>query len=248
MIDTVDMVMQGGAPPIGQLAQQAAFACGRLIDELIIRGHANTGIGGISGMARSAGADNAIDNLIPLPDSQFINWNDVSLGFAGDNVAGQYNMINMGLNTTKVVKAIQMLQKKFAHGPFICVASSYGLSTLRADPRSANSLFNVQPALATGLNTPYGGVDVFVTSEKVESGKNPKSAHAAANGYIEYAYVYARDFVKMGISMDLKMDAGKDPTHRFNDVVCYQGMYDCIRMQDPAVVVIEINTNPADHI
>jgi len=217
MLDKYDLVMQG-TPDVGQLAQEAADSCGVLIDQLIIKG--------IGGTAKTSASGD-----VALPASQTILWNDWSLALEADNPIA----INRGLNTSKIAKAVQMLRAKFNSAPLICVASSYALSTLYADKRAANSLMNFQPALAAGQMNPYAGCDGFIPSEQVDNGISTQ-----ANKNVEYAYIYAMDQIRLGSSMPLTLDYGKNAERGLNDVFIYRGMYDCLRMQEEAVVRIEI--------
>lgn len=215
MLDKYDLVMQG-SPDIGMLAQEAADSCGKLIDQIIIKG--------ISGPAYTAASGE-----VKLPESQNIKYKDTLLVDPEEN-----EVIKDGLNTGKVAKAVQMLRSEYNNSPLICVASNYALATLRADKRAASSLFNTQPAMATGQNTPFGGCDVFVASEQVERGR------AEDGKEIEYAYMYAIDQIKLGTSMPLTLDYGKNAERGLSDVLIYRGMYDCVRMQEKSVVRIEV--------
>jgi hypothetical protein len=224
MLDKYDMIMQG-TPDIGQLAQEAADSCGVLIDRIILEG--------IYGPAATAAS-----GTVYLSGDQNIEWDSNPLTPASTEYP---NAVIKGLNTGKVSTAVQMLRSKFNNAPLICVASNYALSTLRADPRAANSLFNAGgPALSIGQNSSYGGVDAFIPSEQVEKIGNAKDAT-----YREYAYVYALDQIRLGSSMPLTMDYGKNAERGLNDVIIYRGMYDCVRMQEEGVVRIEIGNENA---
>jgi hypothetical protein len=230
-----DLVRQG-LPDVGMLAQEASEACGVLIDQLILTGR--FGVGGIAGSAMGivTGSGNT-PVAIPLPNTQFINYDDKDLGTSND-VTNNGKLI-AGLSTAKIAKAVQMLRSKWNNGPIVCVASNYALSTLRADPRAASSLFNVQPAMASGFNTPYAGCDYFIPCEQVA--KNVTSKKDAT--LVEYAYVYNKDMIKLGESMPLSMDGGSNVERDFSQVIGFHGMYDCVRMQEEGVVCIEINPN-----
>lgn len=216
MLDKYDLVMQG-SPDVGMLAQEAADSCGKLIDQIIIQG--------ISGPAETAASGKVV-----LPVTQVIPYNDVMFG--GDDIEA----VKFGLSTAKIARAVQMLRSEYNNSPLVCVASNYALATLRADQRASNSLFNTQPAMATGQNSAYGGCDIFVASEQVETG----ASVAVENFSIEYAYVYAIDQIKLGTSMPLTLDYGKNAERGLSDVLIYRGMYDCVRMQEKSVVKIEI--------
>jgi hypothetical protein len=215
MLDKYDMVMQG-TPDVGQLAQEASDSCGILIDRIILQG--------IYGPASTAASGS-----VTLPASQNIAATDNTLVVENELPP----LVKKGLHSGKVAHAVQMLRTKFNNAPLICVASNYALSTMRADPRVANSLFNVSgPALSIGQNSGYGGVDAFIPSEQVEKTTTT-----------EYAYVYALDQIRLGSSMPLTMDYGKNAERGLNDVIIYRGMYDCVRMQEESVVRIAIDYN-----
>jgi len=234
MLNVYDSVMQGMPDP-GQLAQEAADRCGVLIDQIVI--------GGIGGKASTAASGDVV-----LPSTQVVKWNEntLSQNNAGDTApadgTGQSTATWRGLNVSKVSQAVQMLRSKFNNAPIILVADNYSMSTFRADPRAANLQFNVNgPAQSIGQNGPFAGVDMFVPSEQVDSGLSI----AAGNAPVTYAYVYALDQIRLGSSMPLTLDVGKNAERGLNDVFIYRGMYDCVRMQEEAVVRIEINKSLA---
>jgi hypothetical protein len=216
------MVMQG-TPDVGQLAKQAADSCGILIDKIIL--------GGIYGPVETASS-----GTILLPTSQNIAWD--SNGFISATDTSYPDSVKKGLNTSKISQAVRMLREKFTNAPLVCVASNYAMSTLRADPKAANSLFNAGgPAQSMGVNNPYGGVDIFVSSELVEK---TGLLTDASTTYREYAYVYALDQIRLGSSMPLSLDTMKNAERSGNITLIYSGMYDALRMQEEGVVRIEI--------
>ena len=234
MLNKYDMVLQGMPDP-GQLAQEAADSCGKLIDQIIIKG--------IGGRAATAASGD-----VTLPNTQYIRWNENTLcenNAAGDGPAdgtGVSRATWRGLNVSKVAQAVQMLRTKFNSAMLVCVADNYAMSTLRADPRAANSLFNSGgPMLQIGQNSAYGGCDAFIPCEQVDTGVST----VAGNAPVSYAYIYAVDQVRLGSSMPLTMDAGQNGERGLNDVIIYRGMYDCVRMQEEGVVRIEINKSLA---
>lgn len=216
MLDKYDMVMQG-MPDVGQLAQEASDSCGKLIDQIIIKG--------IGGPAETE------SGMMELDNKQTIEYDNVLLGSVSGAQAVEY-----GLSTSKVALAVQMLRSKFNSGPIICVANNYALATLRADPRAASADFNSIHSLAEGINAPFAGVDAFVASEQIDNGISINK-----NEPITYAYIYAMDQIKLGSSMPLTLDYGKNAERGLNDVFIYRGMYDCVRMQEDAVIRVEIN-------
>jgi hypothetical protein len=234
-LDKYDLVRQG-LPDVGMLAQEASEACGVLIDQLILSGKG--GVGGITGAATGLVTGNStVPTQISLPTTQYIEYDNVDLGSSTD--VDNNAKLKEGLSTSKIATAVQMLRSKWNTGPIVCVASNYAMSTLRADPRAASSLFNVQPALASGFNTPYAGCDYFIPCEQVA--RNMLTKKSDSNTTVEYAYVYSRDLIKLGESMPLSMEGGTNVERDFNQVISFRGMYDCVRMQEEGVVVIEVN-------
>ncbi|MDR1983141.1 MAG: hypothetical protein LBQ08_05105 [Holosporaceae bacterium] len=220
-LNKFDLVRQGTLN-VQQIAQEAADACGVLIDDIILSG--------IYGPAKTKSSGS-----VSLPDSQIIGFaaNDFSIA------ADVPDKVKNGLNVSKVADSVQRLRTKFNRGSLICVASNYALTTLRADPKAANSLWNASgPSLSLGQNAPYGGVDAFVPSERVEKNVTFSSGNTG-----EYAYVYARDQIFYGESMPLTMDEGKNAERGLNPVLIYSGMADCVRMQEEAVIKIQVKTN-----
>lgn len=252
LLDDVDLVMQG-TPDVAMLAADAANSCGKIIDEIIIKG--------IGGPAYSAGGGSGADKLKTLSGAdkvtagpivasydktQTIAWNDATLQGGTDTPIATA----AGLSSSKLAKAVEKLVSAHNWGPLVCVCSPYAAMTLRADPRVANTNFNTQPSLATGLNTPYGGVSAFIECTKMDSGKSKAQAdgtyHATDGKNVEYAYVYAINQIKLGVSKELELKQGTVAERYFNQGLMYWGMYDCARMFEEAVVRIEINRDLAD--
>ncbi len=176
--------------------------------------------------------------------TQTIAWNDCTLGGnTDDNTA----YIKAGLSTSKLVKAYQKLQSKYNNGPVICVCSSYAAATARADYRAASSEFNDIHALMAGVNNPYAGIAAFVISEQVDGGKSKVGENGQYNASginVEYAYVFSMNQIKLGVSMPLTLKNGLNAERYLQNVLIYEGMYDCTRMFEESVVRIEINKNP----
>lgn len=219
IFDKFDIVRQG-PPNIAQMAQEAASSCGELIDQIIVKG--------IGGPAKTNEGD------VILPKSQMILANDTDLG--GNELP---KSLKYGLSTAKIFKAVEMLRSRLNNGPIICVANNYALSTLRADPRAASSQFNTIQAFATGIDAPYGGVNAFIACEQVDKGRCEIEGETGMFD-CSYAYVYAMDQIKLGCSMPLHMEVGQNAERNLNTVLIYSGMYDCVRMQEEAVVKIEV--------
>jgi hypothetical protein len=158
--------------------------------------------------------------------------------------------VKAGLNSSKIAKAVMKLRAKFNSGPLVCIGSEYAMMTLRADPKCSNSLFSPQHTLADGFVSAWGGVDAFIACELVDTGKSYVNEDASitnsANppGFdVEYAYVYAVDKIKLGVGAPLFLKNGLNAERYLNNVLIYQGAYDCVRMFEEAVVRIEIRKN-----
>ena len=227
MIDQIDIVKQG-YPNITALAQQAANSCGKMIDEIILQG-----IGGI------AVTENGNVNL---PESQTIYAEESTL----DGITIPDN-IKFGLSASKIALAAQMLSKYENPGPYFCVATTMALAQLRADPRLANIKFNEIRAFANGVNNPYAGISGFTGCEAIpteevtlpnDAAKYPKLKTKKVK--LSYAYVYAMPQIYLGCSMPLTLKQGQNPERYFNESLMYEGMYDCVRMQEESVVRIEV--------
>jgi hypothetical protein len=252
LLDDIDIRMMG-TPSVDQFAMGAANSCGKMIDKIIIGGlgggswseaaGAKVNLPNYSGGAVTAANSNpsAYDN------TQYIAWLDYSIG---DNVTtGTASLaVKAGLNSSKIAKAVMKLRSKFNHGPLICVASEYAMMTLRADPKCSNSLFSPQHTLADGFISPWGGVDAFVSCELVDSGNSFVNADASITNStavptypVEYAYVYAMDQIKLGVGSPMHLKNGVDANRYLNNILIYQGAYDCARMFEESVVRIEIN-------
>lgn len=253
MLNDFDMVKQGTPDP-GALAAEAANSCGVLIDELIIQGLGGTSYTESGGQKTLPGADKVTSGataaavVANYDKTQTIAWNDATMGGPLD---GNNNYVNAGLSTAKINKAVTKLRAKHNFGPIVCVASNYANGTLRADKRVASSDFNDIHAFMAGANLSYGGVAAYVTSEKVDGGKSKVGAdgkYSAAGIDVEYAYVFCMNQIKLGASMPLTLKNGLNAERYLNNVLIYQGMYDCTRMFEESVVRIEINRNPTGNI
>lgn len=218
LLDKFDLVRQGN-PDINMLAQDAADSCGKKIDQIIIKA-----------MWQAAKTKSSGD--IILPASQYVVFNDNT--FAPSDYT---NNQKIALNTSKIALAVQKLREQFNSAYIGCIASNYALTSLRSDPRAASVLFNTQPALASGQETPYAGVDFFRASECVP--KNiPSKESEDVN--VELAFVYAIDKVILGCSSPLQRKDGVNTERGYNYGFNIWGMYGAIRMQEEGVVAIEI--------
>ena len=251
MLDDIDLRMMG-TPSVDQYAQSAANSCGKLIDQIIIEG-----LGGKSYSEAAGGyvylpsnpVVHAADATTGLEyeDAQVIPWADYRMG---DNSNGFASLaVKAGLNSAKIAKAVMKLRSKFNYGPIVCIGSEYAMMTLRADPKVSNSDFSPQHTLADGFLSSWGGVDAYIACQLVDGGKSNLTAAGATVGDnsgadIEYAYVYSVQQVKLGVGSPLYLKNGLNAERYLNNVLIYQGAYDCTRMFEESVVRIEINKTP----
>jgi hypothetical protein len=261
MLDDIDLRMMG-TPSIDQYASAAANSCGKLIDQIIIEG-----VGGPSfseaanGFVNLPDVNRDITTATDVPGaydntSQVVPWADYRMG---DNKAGTASLsVKAGLNSAKISQAVKKLRAKFNDGPIVCIASEYAMMTLRADPKCSNFMFSPQRTLADGFISSWGGVDAFIACQLVEDGK---ISHLGKNGQayanppdnqkvaVEYAYLYAVDQIKLGVGAPLYLKNGLNAERYLNNVLIYQGAYDCTRMFEESVVRIEIaKSAPTDAI
>lgn len=248
-LNDFDLVRQGTPDP-ALLAQQAANSCGKLIDQIIIEGIGGVAYTESSGDKKLPGADKvsrgdtALEVVAQYDKTQTIAWNDCTFG---GNTEDNTSFVKAGLSTSKIVKAVQKLQSKFNNAPIICVCSSYAAATARSDIRAASSDFNDIHAFMAGVNNPYAGVSAFVVSEQVDGGKSKvgdNGTYDASGINVEYAYIFAMNQIKLGVSMPLTLKNGLNAERYLDNVLIYKGMYDCARMFEESVVRIEINKNP----
>ncbi len=249
LIDDVDM-RQMGTMNLDQYAAEMANSCGKKIDQYILDGISGGSYSEAQGgmvTLPSTPTEKAVGSIdgSEYDATQVIPWMDYRLG---DNNYGHASLaVKAGLNSAKIAKAVVKLRENFAHGALVCVASEYAMSTMRSDPRVANSLFGTQKTLADGsLTTPYGGVDAFIPCELVP--KSNKSyvndsgtISGTANGVtVEHAYVYCVPHIRLGVGAPVYLKNGTDASRYLNQTLIYQGAYGCTRMFETAVVVIEI--------
>ena len=230
-LDPIDLVKQG-TPDIGLLVREAGNRCGEKIDDIIIAG--------LGGNARTISRGD-----VPLPTSQIIRWNSTRYA---ENQQRTMNsqLIDNGLSSSKIAAAVTKLRAKWNSSPIICVASEHALQTLRSDSRSANIDFNFVQSFAHATNQRFAGVDAFIACQRVDRGTSTigaasiGSSAAIAAPEVEYAYVFAMDQIRLGISKELTLESGPNPERNFATTMQYTGMYDCIRMFEDSVVKIEV--------
>lgn len=220
MFDKYDLIRQG-TPNIDETAQYAADNCGKKIDQIII-----DGMWGPAKVKSQGSVSFDPGQIIPFDDTTFID------------AAAPQSIVD-GLNTGKLVNAVQKLRSEFNSAYIGCIASNYALTSLRADPRCASVLFNTQPALASGQETPYGGVDFFRASECVPKNIDSISGHAAGTK-VEIAFVYAVDKIILGCSHPLDRISYPNAERGMNYSMLLWGVYGAIRMEEKGIVAIEV--------
>lgn len=224
-LNDTDMIRQG-QPPVEQLAASCSQSCGAALDEIIING-----IGGIA-KTQSTGS-------IALPLSQYICVNTRQYDNP-DTLVGQ------GLTPAKVAFAVALLRGKYNSPDLICVCSNRAIGQLQSAERTVSSF---------GIMTPFAGVQYLVASEAVPkkakahlvSGGSLISADSttvkeSTNGEVELAYIFAREQIVLGCSREFGLKSAEDAHRNFDLVFQCKGMYDAVRMQEPSVIAIEINT------
>lgn len=250
LLDDFDMVMQGSQDP-SILAADAARSCGKKIDERVVAGIGGYSFSEANGPMPLPGADQlqvagqAKNQVLDAYEkTQTIPWNDCTFGDKRNEIS-----VKAGLSSSKITKAIKKLREKYNSGMFVCIASEHAMLSARSDIRIACTDFNTQPSLAEGYLTPYGGCHAFIPSELTGGGM---SAAKATDGTgdndditqrttrVEYAYIYAVNKIILGCSMPLHMDMAKNAERNCNEVLMYKGMYGCTRLEEEAVVRIEI--------
>lgn len=242
--------VQQGTPDASMLAKQLSNACGRTIDKIIVNGidgpvftesEGRKLLSGAEKVTGYVGTDTPMGVVAAYDKTQTIAWNDAT---ACGELEKNTLMTNAGLSASKVAKAVCKLRdKNNMVGPFICITNARGKLSLRTDKSVASSDFNDIHAFANGVNNPYAGVDAFVETNQVRSGKSKVDANGKynANGLaVKYAWVYSLPQIVLGCSMPLQMVSNSNPERHMNPVIMYQGMYDCIRMYEESVVRIEI--------
>lgn len=246
-LNDYDMVQQGNPDP-GMLAQEAANACGRLIDECIIEGIDGPAYTASGGKTILSGVESVTAGTTPLAvvanydKTQTIAWNDATLcGNLDDSPLATH----VGLSASKVAKAVRKLKEaNNAQGPYIGVTDPFGGSGLRADIKMASTDFNDIHAFAQGITNPFCGVDAFAECFTTKEGKSKvgQDGKYSANAglKVKYAWIYALPAIRLGCSMPLNLKNGLNAERHLDNVLIYRGMYDCVRMYEKSVVRIEV--------
>lgn len=239
MLDEFILRKQGTEDP-SSIAAMMSNKIMLFSENFIINGR--NGIGGIGGKARTI-KGGANETLVSFLDSNTIFAADLTLGGMTETEDPE-RRLRYGLSTAKLGKAYQKARSKFVTSPLGLVASEYALSTLRADPRYSNSLFNVQPGMATGQMTPYSGIQYMIPSEYVPKGIKMHKADGTEAETVtgEYAYVFALDQIVLGEGLGWNFKTMENAEREGNPVFMFKGSYDCLRMDENAVYRIEVAT------
>jgi hypothetical protein len=230
-------LLRQAVPDTVSIARQVALKANVFLDEIVLYG--KQGMGGLAGLAtqQSNSADLRYD-YIQLPVSQYVPYNDVSLGHSTE-IDNDDNIL-YGLNASKIEMAGIKLRENKVYGPLYCVASAWALGTARADPRLAKLDWNVQPSMATGVNSAYDQISLFRPCESVKKGV---PSVIDANMMVQHAYVFSPYHVLMGVlaagDINISFKPGDFGT-QFNPLIWISGNYDCLRLQEKGVVCIEV--------
>jgi hypothetical protein len=222
-LNTFTMAKEG-YPDVEGLARQASDSAGKQIDKIII--------GGLNGTVRSKSAGD-----ITFPAGQTVP-HDFALFDAGATTSSAAAVME-GLNAGKITAGVTGLKQRYAQGFTMLVSSYYGQATLMNDYKLANSLYNFNgPVGSMGeLLGRYGGVDMFVACEQVPKGL--PSFGGTPNTTGEYAFLYNVEYVRLGTNKEMELVGPLPELHGMK--LAYNFAYGCIRLQDEAVVRIEIN-------
>jgi hypothetical protein len=209
--------------------------CGAFLDRLILYG--KEGRGGIGGTALVASDSETGYDAIALPDSQYIMYNDTDYGVTTDLRENTDEKITYGLSTAKLLKGVEKLRENYASDNIICISNVHAKTSLIADPRAANLQWNVMPTMAVNGIVSYAGVQNFIASEQVK--KNIPSK-VGDETIVDYAYLFAQDQIQLGVGAQLDFVIENSIDYSMAQVIYMYGAYDCIRMDENAVVCIEV--------
>ncbi len=215
-IDEFDIVRTGGFDP-GRLAEDAAEGCSRTLDEIVVEA-----------MTADVYCDN--NKVIPFNKKQYITYDYNPLGEDAEKAAK--------LTSSKILKAVEKMRTNGVKGTIVAFASYPHLTEFQQDVRVASTDFNVQPAQATGITNPYGGISGFVPTLLLP--QNVKSQKGGQDDpMVDHIYVVGTDYIKIGTNMPWKLNSGLNPERRYNFNLCMTGAYDAVRAEEAGVVIIE---------
>jgi len=232
-----DISYKQGTSDAEVLAMEAVAKCSNKIDEIIIKG--------VSGPNRTDTGN------VELDASNTIRWYDNGGNKGGEFLGnpGDYDPIAIesyrGLNVSKITKASELLDTNDSYGMKICICSDYDYRTLKQDPRAASMLTNYAgPVLSTGQMMPFAGIQDFVTVKGLPTGLSDKRVQGQpdnpANHTVSYAYVVDISRLMIGYHYQVYMEWGKLGEIDNSDALYVKGSYDCTRLEEKAVIRIEV--------
>jgi hypothetical protein len=210
-LDDFDIANTGGFN-IAQVAPKAAEGCNKKLDEVVID-------------ALMADVYCGNNEIIKFDNSNVIDY-DFKAAAAGNN----------DLNSYKIIQAHQMMRTNGVQGNIVCFASFAQLADFMEDPKVASTDFNIQPAMATGITNPYGGISGFIPTTMLPSSKKAKKDATV----VDYVFAVGVDYIKIGTNFPWALKAGENPHQNFNPQILMKGQYGAVRKEENAVVVIEV--------
>lgn len=212
-LNDFDMARTGGFD-IGMLAHKAADGCSKTLDRIVIEA-----------MTADVYCDN--NKKIPFNINQYI---PDKYGDAGGNACG--------LTAAKILKAVEKMRTNGVQGSIIAISDYAHLTEFMQDEKVASTDFNIQPAMATGITNPYGGINGFIPSLMLPHNIAKKNA-TSVGAKVDHVYVVATDYIKIGTNMPWQLKVGENPQQNFDQQLMMKGMYDAVRKEEAAVVIIE---------
>lgn len=224
-VDEFDIVRTGGFDP-GVLAEHAAEGCSKTLDKVVIE---------------AVTADVYCDNnkTIPFNKKQYIAYD-----YGKEYFAQADQDKAKKLTSYKILKAVEKMKTNGVQGTIVAFASYDHLTDFMQDERVANTDFNIQPAMATGITNPYGGLSGFVPTLLLP--RNVKSQKDDTK--VDHIYVVGTDYIKIGTNMPWKLNSGLNPERRYNFNLCMKGAYDAVRVEEAGAVIIEVEHKDSELI
>lgn len=215
-ISDFDVVRTGGFDP-GSLAIDAAEACSKTLDRIVI-----------DAITADVYCDN--NKTIPFNKKQYVPYDYGSEHFDG----GGKEKANK-LTSYKILKAVEMMRTNGVQGTIVAFSDYGHLTEFMQDENVKSTDFNIQPAMATGITNPYGGINGFVPTLMLP--RKVKSQDGKAD--VDHIYVVGTEYIKIGTNMPWQLQAGPNPERRYEFGLCMKGMYDAVRAEEAGVVIIE---------
>lgn len=213
-LNDFDMARTGGFD-IGMLAHRAADGCSKSLDRIVIEA-----------MTADVYCDN--NKKIPFNPKQYIPFDFNPEGIDANNAKK--------LISYKIMKAVEMMNTNGVKGTIIAISDFAHLTEFMQDERVASTDFNIQPAMATGITNPYGGINGFVPSLMLPHNVKSKKDNSTM---VDHIYVVATDYIKIGTNMPWQLKVGENPQQNYDQQLIMKGMYDAVRKEEAAVVIIE---------